>query len=102
MVVNCRRNGNVAIIALSGELDHHSAAYVKNEMSRILLDPAVTDITLDLKNLRFMDSSGIGVIMGRYRELKKRNGRICAINISPQVDKLMSLSGLYKIVQKIG
>ena len=57
-----------------------------------------TQLTLDLSGVTFMDSSGIGVIIGRYKQIKARGGKTMIIRARPQVDKILELSGLKKIM----
>ena len=87
------------IIELIGELDHHSA-----ETARIKIDDRIDrdnikKVILNFRNVTFMDSSGIGVVIGRYRKLKNKDGKICVVEVNKRIDKVFSLSGLYKIIQ---
>ncbi|MBO4369315.1 MAG: anti-sigma factor antagonist [Desulfovibrio sp.] len=54
-----------------------------------------------LNDLKFMDSSGIGVILGRYRLMQKRGGSVCVRSRNSRVDRLLNVAGLYRIVEKI-
>ncbi len=86
---------------LIGELDHHSASSVKEDLDVMLIYPNIIYMELDLKELTFMDSSGIGVILGRYKTIDSRGGKMYAINVLPQVEKMLKLSGLLKIIEII-
>ncbi len=101
MIVKANLRGEIAIIELIGELDHHSADKVKKEIDKALADEKIKELILDLKGLKFMDSSGIGVLLGRYKALVKRNGRMSAMNVNDQVDRIFDIAGLYKIIRKI-
>ena len=68
-------------------------------MDRLLADPGVKRLVLDLKNLTFMDSSGIGVILGRYREMRLRGGTVAVMNMNPHVEKIFLMSGMRQIIQ---
>ena len=81
------------IVELIGELDHHSAEEV-----RVKIDDRI-DI-LNFRNVTFMDSSGIGVVIGRYRKLKNKDGHISVVEVNKRVDKVFALSGLYKIIKQ--
>lgn len=98
MALKNTRQGSSLIVHLSGELDHHSAARVRQEMDRLLQDAAIKELILDLKGLEFMDSSGIGLLMGRYRTLSKRGGRMRVRNLDGQVKRVFRASGLYRII----
>ena len=73
MQITTKRTGTVLHAALSGELDHHSAAAVRQALDAAMED-GVRELVLDLSGVSFMDSSGIGVILGRYRILRARGG----------------------------
>ncbi|MGI6005785.1 MAG: STAS domain-containing protein [Christensenellales bacterium] len=88
-------------VALRGELDHHCAATVRDKLDALIMDPQIKVLTLDLKHLTFMDSSGIGVIIGRYKHLKGRGGRMQVKNVNAQIDRIMTLAGLYRIVKRV-
>ena len=89
------------VLKISGELDHHSAGAIKEKLCKMTRGSGVKNIVLDLKELRFMDSSGIGVLLGRYKELKAKGGRIYVANVSKNVDKLLKISGVYQVISKL-
>ena len=93
--------GSTLIFRLVGELDEHSAEFVKRKLDSTLLDSNYSDVVLDLSRLSFMDSTGIGVIIGRYKIVRKQNKNIYVKNPSPTVDKIVKMSGLYEIITKI-
>lgn len=86
---------------LFGELDHHSANQVKKDLDEIIKKYKTSNLILDLKNLSFMDSSGLGVVLGRYKRLKKIGNRMYIKNVNRQVEKVFDVSGIYKIIKKI-
>ena len=87
---------------LIGELDERSSHDIREKMDRILDNESYSSIVLDMKELTFMDSTGIGVIIGRYKRLKPLGKDIYVMSPSRQVDKIMNTTGLYQIVKKIG
>lgn len=91
-------SGQIMTIKLKGDLDHHSA-----DESRVLIDEKIKDekynkIVIDLKSLDFIDSSGIGFVIGRYKVIRKRNGVIEIVNASKKVKKILDMSGIGKII----
>ena len=64
------------VFRISGELDHHNAQSVRRELDGVIKRYSLSEMILDLKDLKFMDSSGIGVVLGRYKLLKKRGGNL--------------------------
>ena len=83
-------------ICLRGELDHHSATSLKEK-----LDSAILSGVLDFTAVTLMDSSGIGLLLGRYKLLKKNGGELAVKGLSRQIDTIFRLSGLYRIIKKI-
>jgi len=97
---DCKRKGDILIVPLKGELDHHSADKVRDSLDKLLEDTSIRHLILDLSDLFFMDSSGIGVFIGRYKIISKRGGHVCITNVNSQLHKVMEISGLYKILKK--
>ena len=102
MELNAMRNGQTLIVTLKGELDHHSAENIRNEIDALLIDPGIRKLVLDMKNVTFMDSSGLGVILGRYRMLSSRGGSVYVSNVAPNVDRIFKMSGIYSLIQRTG
>ena len=92
--------GEVLCIRLGGELDHHSAECLKNEATTIIEQKNIKHIVLNLAELTFMDSSGLGVILGRYKQIKQQQGSMVVCAITPTVKRLFEMSGLFKIIQQ--
>lgn len=86
------------VVSLSQELDHHNAAVLRAKIDREFRRVRARNIILDLSALKFMDSSGIGLIMGRYKLAQAAGGKVFLTGVSPQLDRLISISGIYKIV----
>lgn len=90
----------VLLVRLSGELDHHTSEQLKTKIEKELeKNDVIKHLVLNLESLSFMDSSGIGVILGRYKQIKKRNGEFIVCSISPQIKRLFEMSGLFKIIR---
>lgn len=89
----------VLCIRLEGELDHHTADDLRNQVNRIMDEEPVHHILLNLGKLEFMDSSGLGVILGRYKKIAGLGGEMVVCSISPAVRRLFELSGMFKIIR---
>ena len=85
-------------VVIAGELDHCAAPQIRRMLDDLLTDPAVCHLVLDLENLTFMDSSGIGVLLGRLRTLQNRGGTLSVKNMQPSVEKLFRLSGMHRVI----
>lgn len=84
---------------LEGEIDHHSAADIRSDIDSALIQYKPNLLKLDYGDVTFMDSSGIGLIMGRYRLVQNFGGKLIVTNLSPQIYKIMKLAGLEKIAK---
>lgn len=87
------------VVYMMGELDHHSAEEVRSKIDDRLDRLGITKLILDFTNVTFMDSSGIGVVIGRYKKVCLRKGDICITNVSGAVKRVFELSGLFKIIK---
>ena len=91
--------GEVLVIHLKADLDHHTALTVRESADALLVRSHAKHILFDFTGVEFMDSSGIGVIMGRYRQVIFRGGRVGVMGVGTNVDRILRISGLYKIVE---
>lgn len=98
MKVSKRLRGNVLIVTAVGELDHHTAGTLKTCIQDELDKGIVRHLVLDFLGLNFMDSSGLGVLLGRYKELAKWQGNMLVFGLQPSVEKLFSMTGLNKLI----
>jgi stage II sporulation protein AA (anti-sigma F factor antagonist) len=88
------------IIRLNEELDHHNAIRIREKADRLIDRNNIKHIIFDFSGAGFMDSAGIGVIMGRYRKVIFIGGKTAVANVNSAVDRIFRLSGLYKIIEK--
>ena len=79
---------------LSGEIYHHNAGPIRNEIDNALEKNHPEELVLDFSEVSFMDSSGIGLVMGRYKLLKELGGRLIIRNAPPAIKKVMKLAGI--------
>ena len=92
--------GNTTYIGLAGELDEHSALMTKQKLDEIL-DNANSRIVFDFSALDFMDSTGIGVLIGRYKKYKDNNKSFFLSGANSTLEKVLTLSGIYSIMPKL-
>ena len=88
------------IIRLNEELDHHNAIRIREMADRLIDRNNIKHIIFDFSGAGFMDSAGIGVIMGRYKKVIFIGGKTAVANVNSSVDRIFRLSGLYKIIEK--
>ena len=97
MNVTIESSGSVVIAYLIGEIDHHTAGEVREKIDDTLMFVKPKTLILDFKNVSFMDSSGIGLVMGRYKAAKAYGGKITVSGASSQIKKVMKLAGLERL-----
>ncbi len=86
-------------VQMPAELDHPSSERLKKETDYYLENYHIQHIIFDFRNTNFMDSSGIGVMAGRYRLLDLRGGSVEAVHVSERIEKILHLSGMHKIMK---
>ena len=86
------------ILNIGPELDHHEAHKIRKITDEQLRRSRARNIILDFSDTEFMDSAGIGMIIGRYKEANLRGGKVCVIHAGHSIRKLIEISGLYKLV----
>ena len=97
MSVRIDSDGERLVAWLSGELDHHSARIIREQIDALVERNKPKMLRLDFTDLGFMDSSGIGLIMGRYRLMQLYNGKLEITGASERVKKVIRLAGLDKL-----
>ena len=90
-------SGNNLVISLNAELDHHLADEMREVIDDIIDKRGVDRVIIDFSKVDFMDSAGIGLIMGRYKKIRDI-GDICVVGINESIKRILLISGLHKIV----
>jgi len=98
MGFSTRYRGNILVVSLAGELDHHTANDLRHALEKELDKDIARHILLNLSELTFMDSSGIGVLLGRYRRISAQGGKMAACSLHPHLERLYDLVALSKII----
>lgn len=82
---------------LEGEIDHHTARELREEIDKTASRTQPQKLVLDFSQVRFMDSSGIGLILGRYRLIREWGGKLSVANMPAHLERIVSLAGLKEI-----
>ncbi len=98
MEIEVSYNGSYLIVGLSGELDQHMADRIRGRIDYGLLKEGIKNMIFDFTEVSFMDSSGIGMLLKRYKQVKKLGGNLYITGCSQGLLRLVRLSGLEKIV----
>ena len=90
--------GTNLTIHMPKELDHHNAEEIKREADRLLGTRNIRSIIFDFEKTSFMVSSGIGMIMGRYKNIRFAGGTVLAVRVNERIRRILTLSGVYKYI----
>lgn len=96
----CTAKDNIIIVSLKGDLDHHVTEQIRTEIDGMVTRQRIFTIAFDFRNVSFMDSSGIGLIMGRYKRIKPAGGEIYVSNLNCRIQRIFGLSGLNSITKQ--
>lgn len=89
------------IYYLPRELDHYAADSLKRKTEEIFLQQKIKYLIFDFEKTVFMDSSGIGLITGRFRKVNDYGGKVYVVHVGAGIDKILEMSGIYRIVCKV-
>lgn len=95
----CRTRDDLLIVFLLSDLDHHVTEQIRSEIDEQISTKRIFRLAFDFRNVGFMDSSGIGLIMGRYKKIQPMGGEIYICNLSYSMQRIFKMSGLYKITK---
>lgn len=84
---------------ITGEIDHHSARWLRMDIDTALNDSRPELLKIDFSKVTFMDSSGVGLVMGRFKNMKPYGGRVMLINMPDYIKRVMLLAGMDKLVE---
>lgn len=90
--------GTTLVAKLYGEFDQSCAKKIREKLDAEISSHGMKNLVVDFDKVSFMDSSGIGMLIGRYKQVKARGGRMLIIRTKPQVDKVIELSGIKKLI----
>lgn len=90
---------DVLIVRLNGELDHHEAEILRDKWKEKMYQSSIKHVILNLEQVGFMDSSGLGVILGRYKEILQLGGEMVVCSVPSPIERLFDMSGLFKIIR---
>lgn len=96
--VETHKVGTTLVVRLYGELDHHTAEMVRQRVDQELDGDVFKNMIISMERLEFMDSSGLGVILGRYKKISQHGGKMALCAVTDSVRKIFELSGVLKIL----
>ncbi len=87
------------VVSVTGDIDQHNASQIREQIDFRITHENVRRVVFDFSKLDFMDSSGIGIIIGRYKLMSAINGEVCIVANKPTLKKLLELSGVMRITR---
>lgn len=97
--VNFVEKGSYLLCCVSGEIDHHSAVGIRNKIdTRLLIDPP-DKLVMDMSGVSFMDSSGLGLVLGRYTKATKCGIEFAIGKTAPAVQRMFDMAGLERMIK---
>lgn len=99
MSARLSQRGNTLTAFLEGDIDHHSAAGIRADIDHAVRTSEVSRLVLDFSQVAFMDSSGIGLVMGRYKLMSERGGVCIVANPPAYISKVMRISGINRLCE---
>jgi len=97
-MLKCEQKAKTLYIQIEGEIDHHSAQNFREKIDQAFAPTDCRQMILDLSGVNFMDSSGIGMIIGRYKNAKERGGGLTIVGMRSDIMRIYQISGLAKII----
>lgn len=98
MRVQAKRVGTTLIVRVSGELDLHTAEPFRQAIDDALASGKIRNVILGLRGVTFIDSSGVGAILGRYRLVRELHGSVVAVGLRPAVRRVLEMSGVLSVI----
>ena len=98
MEVEYKKKDKLLILTITEEIDHHSCEKIKKRADYEIEIHIPKKVVFDFSNVNFMDSSGIGMIIGRYKLAKMFGGKMELINVKPSIKKILEMSGILKLI----
>lgn len=90
--------GSDICVKLAGEIDEYSARSLRADIDKLIDAQGFRTMTLDMQGVTFIDSTGLGLVLGRYKKLRERRAELLLKNVPQQVDKVFRTSGIYAFV----
>ena len=96
--VKCIMSDDSLMITIEGEIDHHTAKFIRDEIDKAIYYYRPKSAVMDLSAITFMDSSGLGLILGRYTQMVQLGGTLKIKDPTPQITKILVLAGVDRLI----
>ena len=98
MELELKQIRNTLVVRIRGEMDMVVAEKLRKEIDRKLDTKKISNLVINLEEVTFIDSSGLGVIIGRFKKISSLNGKMYIVGARPQVHKILMFSGINRLV----
>lgn len=98
MNISTKTRDDYLIVYFKGDLDMHTGPQLKERITELMDSKNLSHLVIDLQDVDFIDSTGIGVLLGRYRNISSQGGEMALVNLQPGVKRVLKLAGLTKLV----
>lgn len=99
MKIECEKLNRTLLVRIYGEIDHHFTEDIRNKIDKEFNIKRCQNIIIDFNNVNFMDSSGIGMIIGRYKLVSQNGGKVYAFGLKNNAKRIFDMSGLNKLIK---
>jgi stage II sporulation protein AA (anti-sigma F factor antagonist) len=96
--IQYERQGDVLFLRMPGEIDHHSSREIREITEAYLQNTAVYRLVFDFADTTFMDSSGVGMMMGRYKRMRERGGGVWIWHTGYQIRRILRIAGMEQLI----
>ncbi len=90
---------NCLMVKLPEEVDHYRTSYICERADHFIVNGKVDHVAFDFGTTKFMDSSGIGLIMGRYKKIQCIGGKVFVLHPDKQIKRMLVLAGIHKLIE---
>lgn len=94
-----KKEKNCLLVSMIGEVDISVTNSLREDVDRALLNYGMSNLIFDLSGVEFVDSAGLGVILGRYKKVMAKGGKVYLVGAKPQVRKVLDISGLLQLME---
>lgn len=100
MGVNFKTCEKTLVAFIQGEVDHHTATSMRFAIDKAMASFECINLIMDISEVNFMDSSGIGLILGRYKKISRKSGKVYIAGCHRHLEKLLTMSNVFSVVPK--
>lgn len=101
MSFGCQKERDTLTFGFHGDIDEFSCRGMRGEIDELIAAERPSAVVFDLSDVGFVDSTGLGLILGRYKKLSAAGGVLKLKNVPPQIDKVFRASGVYSALEKV-